>query len=208
MNMTMRKKALGDLGKLMGRSDLGAGLSKIIAGQQMKSGNMKMAPADELIHLLSRTSFGLTQAELTAAEAVGQDAWLQQQLDHQSIDDSELEGLLTTAFPSLNMTYNEIFEALNSDDDFRPAIDLIVATILRQIASPKQLFEVMTEFWTNHFNVFIFDGPVEYFKSVDDRVNIRPHVLGTFSDMLSRQCQKSGNAVLSGQLFKHGSGTK
>ncbi len=43
---------------------------------------------------------------------------------------------------------------------------------------------MMVEFWSNHFNVNLFDGPIQVFKAVDDRDNIRPHALGRFKDLL------------------------
>ena len=106
------------------------------------------------------------------------------QLDADSIDNSFLESLLADLFPSLAMTYSEIFAALDANEDFEPASELIVATIARQLFSPRQLFEVVTEFWTNHFNVFLLDGPVQYLKTVDDRDNVRPNALGSFGDLL------------------------
>ncbi len=140
--------------------------------------------APELVHLLSRTSFGISRGELEIAQLLGYDGYLDYQLDYQAIDDAWLEDVLAELFPSLAMSYQEIFQAVESDQEFNPAPELIVATMARQLFSPRQLFEVMTEFWTNHFNVFIFDGPVQYLKTGDDRDNIRPHALGRFRDLL------------------------
>ena len=42
----------------------------------------------------------------------------------------------------------------------------------------------MVEFWTNHFNVQHVDGPVRWFKTVEDRELIRRNALGRFSDLL------------------------
>ena len=59
------------------------------------------------------------------------------------------------------------------------------AKILRAIYSEHQLDEVMTDFWFNHFNVFIGKGqPERYMLTAYERDVIRPHVLGKFKDLL------------------------
>ncbi len=190
MNTPTMNKARQDLGKRLGQSGLGEGLNSIIAGQSSASASTQLPSqtVDSLIHLLGRTSFGVTQDMIMQADVIGESAWLDQQLNPESIDDSDIEELLATAFPSLQMSYAEIL-GQTEDPEFNPAIDLVISAILRQIFSPKQLFEVMTEFWTNHFNVFLFDGPVEYLKTVDDRENIRPLALGRFSELLHRNAR-------------------
>ncbi|MEM9533417.1 MAG: DUF1800 domain-containing protein [Pseudomonadota bacterium] len=150
--------------------------------QRFKSGRRKAADPN-LIHLLNRTSFGVSPADQALAEQLGFEGYLEYQLSADQIDNTGLEGFLADLLPSLAMPYQEILDRLE-DDDFSPAVDLIVGTIIRQLFSPRQLFEVMTEFWTNHFNVFLFDGPVQYLKTGDDRDNIRPHALGVFGDLL------------------------
>ena len=59
------------------------------------------------------------------------------------------------------------------------------AKILRAVYSDRQLEEVMTDFWFNHFNVFIGKGqPERYMLTAYERDVIRPHVLGKFKDLL------------------------
>ncbi|HEY6254042.1 MAG TPA: DUF1800 domain-containing protein [Candidatus Angelobacter sp.] len=59
------------------------------------------------------------------------------------------------------------------------------AKILRAVYSERQLDEVMTDFWFNHFNVFIGKGqPERYMLTAYERDVIRPHVLGKFKDLL------------------------
>jgi uncharacterized protein (DUF1800 family) len=43
----------------------------------------------------------------------------------------------------------------------------------------------MTDFWFNHFNVFIGKGPDRYMVSAYERDVIRPHALGKFKDILA-----------------------
>jgi uncharacterized protein (DUF1800 family) len=56
--------------------------------------------------------------------------------------------------------------------------------LLRAIYSERQLEEVMTDFWFNHFNVFLGKGADHYLVTSYERDVIRPHVLGKFKDLL------------------------
>jgi uncharacterized protein (DUF1800 family) len=62
--------------------------------------------------------------------------------------------------------------------------ELMQAKLLRAIYSERQLDEVMTDFWFNHFNVFINKGVDRYLLTSYERDVIRPHVLGKFEDLL------------------------
>jgi uncharacterized protein (DUF1800 family) len=59
------------------------------------------------------------------------------------------------------------------------------AKLLRAIYSDRQLEEVLSDFWFNHFNVFIGKGPDRYMLNTYERDVIRPHALGKFKDILS-----------------------
>ncbi|MCU1220342.1 MAG: hypothetical protein JWN42_1539, partial [Candidatus Angelobacter sp.] len=63
--------------------------------------------------------------------------------------------------------------------------ELAEAKLLRAIYSNRQLDEVMTDFWFNHFNVFIGKGPDRYMVNAYEREVIRPHALGKFKDILA-----------------------
>src|SRR5579872_2399082 len=56
--------------------------------------------------------------------------------------------------------------------------------LLRAIYCERQLEEVMTDFWFNHFNVFLGKGADHYFVTAYERDVIRPHALGKFKDLL------------------------
>jgi uncharacterized protein (DUF1800 family) len=62
--------------------------------------------------------------------------------------------------------------------------ELVQAKLLRAIYSDRQLEEVMTDFWLNHFNVFLYKGADRYFLTSYERDVIRPHALGKFEDLL------------------------
>jgi uncharacterized protein (DUF1800 family) len=62
--------------------------------------------------------------------------------------------------------------------------ELQQAKILRAAYSERQLEEVMTDFWLNHFNVFMGKGADRYLLTAYERDVIRPHALGKFRDLL------------------------
>ncbi len=62
--------------------------------------------------------------------------------------------------------------------------ELMQAKLMRAIYSERQLDEVMTDFWINHFNVFINKGADRYLLTSYERDAIRPHALGKFEDLL------------------------
>lgn len=63
--------------------------------------------------------------------------------------------------------------------------ELSQAKVLRAIYSERQLYEVMVDFWTNHFNVFAAKGANRWLITSYDRDVIRPHALGKFKDLLA-----------------------
>jgi uncharacterized protein (DUF1800 family) len=66
----------------------------------------------------------------------------------------------------------------------RVALEAGQARLLSAIESPRQLQEVMVEFWFNHFNVFIGKGLDRVLIENYEREAIRPYALGRFRDLL------------------------
>jgi len=58
------------------------------------------------------------------------------------------------------------------------------AKIIRAVESNRQLYEVLVDFWSNHFNIDMRKGACRVLKVVDEREVIRPHVFGKFRDLL------------------------
>jgi uncharacterized protein (DUF1800 family) len=65
-----------------------------------------------------------------------------------------------------------------------PLVELSEQKIIRAAYSDRQLEEVMTDFWFNHFNVFAGKGPEQEYLTSYERDVIRPHALGKFRDLL------------------------
>jgi uncharacterized protein (DUF1800 family) len=62
--------------------------------------------------------------------------------------------------------------------------ELVEAKLQRAVYSPRQLEEVLVDFWLNHFNVFSGKNTVGMLLTSYERDAIRPFVLGRFRDML------------------------
>ena len=63
-------------------------------------------------------------------------------------------------------------------------IELAQAKVLRSILSERQLQEVMTDFWFNHFNVYMPIDAEQWYTATFERDTIRSHALGKFRDLL------------------------
>jgi uncharacterized protein (DUF1800 family) len=66
----------------------------------------------------------------------------------------------------------------------RVMTDLSGQKVLRAVYSERQLQEVLTDFWFNHFNVDSRKGQDRFMLTAYERDVIRPHVLGHFRDLL------------------------
>ena len=62
--------------------------------------------------------------------------------------------------------------------------ELVAQKLVRAVYSERQLQEVMTDFWFNHFNVFWGKGPNRWLTTDFEMNAIRPHALGKFKDLL------------------------
>jgi uncharacterized protein (DUF1800 family) len=67
--------------------------------------------------------------------------------------------------------------------------DLADAKLFRAVYSNRQLEAVLTDFWYNHFNVFLDKGADRYMVTSYERDAIRPFVLGKFKDLLLATAQ-------------------
>ena len=92
----------------------------------------------------------------------------------------DARGRLVADFSPLE---RETFFAMNGPAEVVVS-ELQQAKILRAVYSERQLEEVMTDFWFNHFNVFINKDQDQYFVTSYERDVIRPHALGKFHDLL------------------------
>lgn len=144
------------------------------------AGISSLPAPDPIVHLVNRITFGRTPDELAHARALGYTGFIAEQLAPEAIDDSALAATLRTLFPTLTMSNAQLLAL----DKTEVVLELKSATVLRAIASKRQLFELMVDFWSNHFNVYHGDGKVGWYKTVDDRTVIRRYAFGRFRDLL------------------------
>ena len=75
------------------------------------------------------------------------------------------------------------------------ANELAQAHILRDILSERQLQAVMTDFWFNHFNIYIGKDSDQWYTTTYERDTIRKHALGSFRDLLLATAQSPAMMV-------------
>ncbi|MCF6319381.1 MAG: DUF1800 domain-containing protein, partial [Proteobacteria bacterium] len=150
--------------------------------------------------VLTKMGFGSTPALVaniqTLAGATEVDkiiSYIDEQLDPDSIDDSVAEAQLNNGYLTLNKSRIELYQEHHRRPDggdihftFRrlPAKEAFYATFVRATQSKKQLFEMMADFWHNHFNVYIASNVVQPMFVHYDREVIRANALGNFRQML------------------------
>lgn len=76
--------------------------------------------------------------------------------------------------------FNKIVREANE----RLYADVALNRIARAVESPRQLEEVMTDFWFNHFNVSSDKGLDHLWVGAYEEKAIRPHALGKFRNLL------------------------
>jgi uncharacterized protein (DUF1800 family) len=130
---------------------------------------------------MQRMTYGPRLDELARAAQDGLPAWIEEQLNPESIDDPAVT-LRTRKFDRLNLHAN----ALDGYDARELVGELKTDTLLRQIYSRRQLYEQMVDFWTDHFNISVHKNRHAWaLKIVDDREVIRPYAMGNFHELLS-----------------------
>lgn len=154
------------------------------AGQAAPGAALSVTPEPDAVdlplHTVRRLSFGMTPEMLARAREIGLDAYLEEQFDPAALQDERLEREIGR-LEVLNSTPQELFEMEDRGTIFR---QFIYATLKRQVENPAQVYELLVDFWSNHFNIFIGAGVAGVLKVFDDRDVIRPLALSTFPELL------------------------
>jgi uncharacterized protein (DUF1800 family) len=154
--------------------------------------NMSCAETALENHVLDRTGYGTDDWATSRVAALGLPGYLLEQLDPESIDDSELEALLADPrWAALSMNFRDLRSNYPRNppvpgDPKRGDLDNLLqeSKFLRALTTRRQLAEVLQDFWFNHYNVHGTEGNLQWDTIPYDRIAIRPHVLGRFSDGL------------------------
>jgi uncharacterized protein (DUF1800 family) len=148
----------------------------------------QMTADQKTLHALDRLTFGPRPGDLEAVNQKGLSQWIDQQLHPETIVENpaleaKLARLATLGMSTADLVARFPPGQINGE---RQAIgqELAQGKILRAIYSNRQLEEVLTDFWYNHFNVFLDKGADRYMVTQYEREVIRPHILGHFKDLL------------------------
>lgn len=164
---------------------------------------------DRAQHVLNRLTYGPRPGDLKAVEEMGVERFIDQQLHPESLRIPKGLQEQIDHSPAVVMTPAKLFmnygrpalkalaEQKNSDPaQKKNALKLINQTyrklyleqselrLNRAVYSPRQLEELMTEFWFNHFNISSEKGLDHIWVGSFEEVAIRPYALGKFRDLL------------------------
>jgi uncharacterized protein (DUF1800 family) len=161
-------------------------------------------------HLLNRAAFGAGPGDVERVLAMGIDAWLEAQLHPEGIPDTSLTRYLE-GLEVMRRSPDDVARALRDAAAERrqrlaaqradsmaampprdPSVgvlrrypaELQQAAVARAVLSERQLYEVLVDFWVNHFNVFMAGGnDIGLIPGYIEEA-IRPRALGKFEDLL------------------------
>jgi uncharacterized protein (DUF1800 family) len=150
--------------------------------------------------ILNRLSFDPRPGDIEQIQSMGIEAYIESQLSPDSIPESPQITRQINQWRTLKLTpvqllrqYKPRRQKQRSEEERQqarqkarqPLQQAIQARLLRAIASPRQLQEVMVNFWFNHFNVFARKGDVKFWVGAYEQQAIRPYTLGNFRDLLA-----------------------
>jgi len=148
-------------------------------------------PADaRILHILNRLSFGPRPQEIETIQGIGIDTYIKQQLNPVSIDLPPVLKQKLELLKTLTTNPIRLFQQFNPNQPHnkaqrrQPIQEALQSRLLRAVLSPRQLQEVMVDFWFNHFNVFVGKGATYVWIGAYEEQAIRPLALGHFRDLL------------------------
>ncbi len=133
--------------------------------------------------LIQRTTLGATAFDYMVLEETGYRGYLERQLAFDQLDDQPLESALHEALPTLSISPAERYFFYSEEPEI-PLFEFWIATVLRSIYSPRQLFERMVILWSDHFSIDTTSDLGLFFKPTDDEETIRRHALDSFPALL------------------------
>jgi uncharacterized protein (DUF1800 family) len=160
-----------------------------------------LAPEQQAVHVLNRLAFGPRPGEVERVQRMGVQKYIDEQLHPETIP---MPAALTERLDKLDTVrrgaggalgdFLELRREVRNEEDGakerrrieqqRAAREAAEARLVRAIESPRQLEEVMVDFWFNHFNVFAGKGIDRALVTSYERDAIRPHALGSFRALL------------------------
>lgn len=161
----------------------------------------ELSPPQQAAHVLNRLGYGARPGDLERVQQMGVQRYIEAQLDPASLPLPSVLQQRIDAIPINRQTTGSILgeflavrlQAKDEDEQRKQERRATVARIadetaqirlVRAIDSPRQLEEVMVDFWFNHFNVFSGKGLDRALVSSYERDAIRPHAMGSFRQLL------------------------
>jgi uncharacterized protein (DUF1800 family) len=172
----------------------------------------EVSKQDLILHVLNRLAFGPRPTDFEHVSAIGPERYVQEQLNPQSIaipgDLTERVNQLHTLHMNPIALFIEYQRPINlarkdakaeaggdkasikdATKDLRIKQRVVMreaveARMMRAIEGPRQLQEVMTAFWFNHFNIFAGKGLDLIWTGAFEETAIRPHTFGKFRTLL------------------------
>ena len=120
---------------------------------------------------------GLTSTRLSSRQI--EEQYELPQLEARRLKQQNAKGGDTPAPPVAGMPPDPVQQKANS-----VVVELSEQKVLRAVYSERQLEEVLSDFWFNHFNVDARKGRDRFLLTEYERDTIRPRVLGKFRDLL------------------------
>jgi len=181
-------------------------------------GATPLAPRDSALHVLNRLAYGPRPGEVDRVAANGVMRWIETQLQPERIPNDRL-ALRERTYPIEQFTQQDLARmsaeaqaerkeqrlagdtmggSRRMDGDQVPSVETdlrqLIAqqqqlAVVRAALSERQLEEVMVDFWTNHFNVFLGKGADRFLLPSYIEHTIRPNALGRFEDLLVATAQ-------------------
>src|SRR5437667_7213738 len=169
-----------------------------------------LTPRDSAFHALNRLAYGPRLGEVPRVAAEGVMRWIDRQLSVDGIDDHGLaererqfqvleydRGDLAAMYTAAQRERRERKLAAAPDtmadkDAASPiaqrgrrlAGEFADLAVVRAALSERQLYEIMVDFWTNHFNVYFAKGADRFLTPDYIEHTIRPRAMGKFADLL------------------------
>jgi uncharacterized protein (DUF1800 family) len=163
----------------------------------------------QIIHVLNRIALGPTPEAVAHVKAIGIDRYIDEQLDPGALPESPTLTSRLAALDTQGLDAAQLFhqygpppgETMEGARPTQEEIDARIkradsilqqaraARVYRALYSPRQLQEVMVDFWFNHFNVNAYNGFDMLWVGNFENEAIRPHVLGHFRDLVLATAQ-------------------
>ena len=96
----------------------------------------------------------------------------------------KLQATLAQMTPEQRAQARELMQGAKGKGAYTGTPQLMVAKTIRAVESPRQLQEVMVDFWTNHFNIDARKNTCRVYKVSDDRDVIQKYTFAHFRDLL------------------------